>query len=177
MAPGAEEMESPPLISEDTPAENAVADSVIATSSADDADDIAPWAEKGESSTVISDDTPADDAVPALVVTSFSSDSGLPSPHPEDQLVLQNKSNSGYVVLFEMFNCITFTAIILIFPSNRSFCLWTVIDSITQLQCIEEGKKRTARDSNRTLKDLKILSPGPRTENFLNFEGLALLQR
>ena len=72
------------MISEDTPAENAVADSVIATSSADDADDIAPWAEEGESSTVISDDTPADDAVPASVVTSFSSDSGLPSPLPED---------------------------------------------------------------------------------------------
>ena len=84
VAPGAEEMESPPLISEDTPAENAVADSVIATSSADDADDIAPWAEEVESSTVISDDTPADDAVPASVVTSFSSDSGLPSPLPED---------------------------------------------------------------------------------------------
>ena len=72
------------MISEDTPAENAVADSVIATSSADDAGDIAPGAEKGESSTVISDDTPADDAVPASVVTSNSSDSGLPSPHPDD---------------------------------------------------------------------------------------------
>ena len=84
MAPGAEEMESSPVTSEDTPADEDVAALVIASSSADDADDIAPWAEEGESSTVISDDTPADDAVPASVVTSNSSDSGLPSPHPDD---------------------------------------------------------------------------------------------
>ena len=73
------------MISEDPPADEDVAASVIASLSADDADDIAPWAEEEESSTVISDDTPADDAVPASVVTSFSSDSGLPSPLPEDQ--------------------------------------------------------------------------------------------
>ena len=72
------------MISEDTPADEDVTASVIASSTADDADDIAPWAEEGESSTVISDDTPADDAVPASVVTSNSSDSGLPSPHPDD---------------------------------------------------------------------------------------------
>ena len=73
------------MISEDTPADEDVAASVIASLSADDADDIAPWAEEGESSTVISDDTPADDAVPASVVISFSSDSRLPPPLPEDQ--------------------------------------------------------------------------------------------
>ena len=72
------------MISEDPPADEDVAASVIASLSADDADDIAPWAEEGESSTVISDDTPADDTVPASVVTSNSSDSGLPSPHPDD---------------------------------------------------------------------------------------------